>query len=77
MKQMNEAQRHSVAQRKSDAKSSDLSEGRQLVENDMKNTDLDRQLRAFKKQLFAQELLATWESQNSYKKKMKMVEDEC
>lgn len=77
MKQMNESQRHSVAQRKSDAKSFDLSEGKKLVENDMKNTDLDRQLRAFKKQLFAQELLATWESQNSYKKKMKMVEDEC
>jgi hypothetical protein len=54
-----------------------LSEGKQLVANDLAAKDLERSLIAFKKQLFAQEMTATWEKQNRYKKNMKVVENEC
>lgn len=44
--------------------------------NDLAARDLENNLVAFKKQLFAQEMMATWQSQNRYKKNMKIVEDE-
>lgn len=47
------------------------------MENDLNAKELERGIHAFKRQLFAQEMLATWEKQNRYKKNMKIVEDEC
>ena len=43
---------------------------------DLAAKGVENDLMAFKKQLFAQEMKATWESQNRYKKNMKIVEDE-
>ena len=39
----------------------DLAEGKTLCEADTSKKDLERQLVAFKKQLFRQEMLATWD----------------
>jgi hypothetical protein len=47
------------------------------VQKDLAAKDLESNLVAFKKQLFAKEMIATWEKQNRYKKNMKVVEDEC
>ena len=54
-----------------------MSEERDLVRRDIAAKDADVDILAFKKQLFAQECIATWEKQNRYKKNMKIVEDEC
>lgn len=63
--------------RKAAEHAKDLAEERQVVENDLNAKELERGIHAFKRQLFAQEMLATWEKQNRYKKNMKIVEDEC
>ena len=55
----------------------DLAEERQVVENDLNAKVLETNIHAFKRQLFAQEMISTWEKQNRYKKNMKIVEDEC
>jgi hypothetical protein len=47
-----------------------------LVAEDLAAKDLERNLIAFKRQLFAQEMVATWTQQNRYKKNMKIVENE-
>lgn len=64
-------------QKRVDYRNNELSEGQELVAKDLAAKDLERNLIAFKKQLFAQEMTATWEKQNRYKKNMKIVEDEC
>jgi hypothetical protein len=47
------------------------------VAKDQCDIDLERQLVAFKKQMFASELISTWQRQTKYKKNMKVVEEEC
>lgn len=74
---MNAVQREGFHQRSVDQRHLDLSEGQYLVEKDREHIEREKQLVAFKKQLFAQEMLATWERQNKYKKNMKIVEDHC
>lgn len=56
-------------------KKDDLAEGRTLCEEDLAKKDLERQLVAFKKQLFRQEMLATWEKQLKYRRTLKRIED--
>lgn len=63
--------------RRQGTKAQNLAEERELVENDLAAKALETNIHAFKRQLFAQEMLATWEKQNRYKKNMKIVEDEC
>jgi len=46
---------------KEKARKDDLAEGKTLCEADTSKKDLERQLVAFKKQLFRQEMLATWD----------------
>ncbi len=62
--------------RKTQERFNDLSEGKKLIQNDLEAADLERSLIAFKKQLFAQEMLSTWEKQNRYRKNMKVIGDE-
>lgn len=64
-------------QRRVDYRSNELNEGKNLVERDLAAASLERNLIEFKKQLFAQEMTATWQEQNRYKKNMKIIEDEC
>ena len=64
-------------QKKVDYRSKELSEGKDLVQRDLAAASLERNLIEFKKQLFAQEMTATWQEQNRYKKNMKIIEDEC
>jgi len=64
-------------QRRADNRQQQLKEERQVVDNDLAAKELETNIHAFKRQLFAQEMLATWEKQNRYKKNMKIVEDEC
>lgn len=64
-------------QRRADDHEQDVQEERQLVENDLAAMELEKGIHAFKRQLFAQEMISTWEKQNRYKKNMKIVEDEC
>ena len=73
----NADQRQKFLQRRHDAQTFDLEEGKKLVEKDQADIDLERQLVAFKKQMFANELVDAWQRQNQYKKNMKVVEDEC
>jgi hypothetical protein len=42
-----------MKQRKTQERFNELSEGKKLIENDLKAADLERSLIAFKKQLFA------------------------
>jgi len=46
---------------KEKARKDDLAEGKTLCQVDTSKKDLERQLVAFKKQLFRQEMLATWD----------------
>jgi len=71
------AQGNADRQRRSDNRNKNLDEERQVVDNDIAAKELEDNIHAFKRQLFAQEMLATWEKQNRYKKNMKIVEDEC
>lgn len=64
-------------QRRVDYRSNELNEGKNLVQRDLAAASLERNLIEFKKQLFAQEMTATWQEQNRYKKNMKIIEDEC
>lgn len=64
-------------QRRVDYRSKELNEGKNLVQRDLAAASLERNLIEFKKQLFAQEMTATWQEQNRYKKNMKIIEDEC
>lgn len=77
MSKLNLEQREMVQKRRIDERSFDLSEGKKLVDKDQCDIDLERQLVAFKKQMFASELLSTWQRQTKYKKNMKVVEEEC
>jgi hypothetical protein len=65
-----------VKARKEQERANELKSGKQLVAEDLAAKGVENDLMAFKKQLFAQEMKATWESQNRYKKNMKIVEDE-
>lgn len=53
----------------------DLAEGRTLCQDDLAKKDLERQLVAFKKQMFRQEMLKTWEKQVKYRRTLKRIED--
>lgn len=77
MASTNADQRSKFLQRRQDAQTFELEEGKKLVEKDKADIDLERQLVAFKKQMFANELVDAWQRQNQYKKNMKVVEDEC
>ncbi len=77
MASTNADQRSKFLQRRQDAQTFELEEGKKLVEKDQADIDLERQLVAFKKQMFANELVDAWQRQNQYKKNMKVVEDEC
>ena len=52
----------------------ELQEGKRLCDEDLAKKDLERQLIAFKKQMFRQEMLATWEKQLRYKNTLKRIE---
>lgn len=71
-----ESQRSAQKARKEEERANALKEGKQLVAEDLAAKGVENDLVAFKKQLFAQEMMATWQSQNRYKKNMKIVEDE-
>ena len=60
--------------KKDDIKQS-LAEGKQLCDEDLAKKNLESQLVAFKKQLFAQEMKDTWEKQCAFKQAMKQAED--
>lgn len=77
MASTNADQRSKFLQRRQDVQTFELEEGKKLVEKDQADIDLERQLVAFKKQMFANELVDAWQRQNQYKKNMKVVEDEC
>ena len=77
MASTNADQRSKFLQRRQDTQTFELEEGKKLVEKDQADIDLERQLVAFKKQMFANELVDAWQRQNQYKKNMKVVEDEC
>ena len=53
----------------------DLTEGRTLCQDDLAKKDLERQLVAFKKQMFRQEMISTWEKQVKYRQTLKRIED--
>ncbi len=55
---------------------SDLSEGKRICDEDVAKKDLERQLVAFKKQLFAQDMTTTWEKQIRYKKELEKYDNE-
>lgn len=55
---------------------SDLSEGKRICDDDVAKKDLERQLVAFKKQLFAQDMTTTWEKQIRYKKELEKYDNE-
>jgi hypothetical protein len=65
-----------TTQRRLAQRNKELQDGRQLVANDLAAKDLERNLIAFKKQLFAQEMEATWQDQNRYRQNMRIVESE-
>ena len=54
----------------------DLTEGKRLCDEDLAKKDLERQLVAFKKQLFAQDMTQTWEKQIRYKKEIEKYDNE-
>jgi hypothetical protein len=54
----------------------DLTEGRKICDDDLAKKDLERQLVAFKKQLFAQDMTATWEKQIRYRKELDKFDNE-
>jgi hypothetical protein len=53
----------------------ELSEGMRLCDDDNKKFINEKQMVAFKKQLFAQEMMNTWEKQVAYKKTLEHLED--
>ena len=54
----------------------DLTEGKRLCDEDLAKKDLESQLVAFKKQLFAQDMTQTWEKQVRYKKEIEKYDHE-
>lgn len=54
----------------------DLTEGQKICSDDLAKKDLERQLVAFKKQLFAQDMTQTWEKQVRYKKEIEKYDNE-
>ena len=54
---------------------SEISEGKRLCADDNKNLMNEKQMVAFKKQLFAQDMMNTWEKQVAYKKTLEHLED--
>jgi len=53
-----------------------MTEGQKMIELDNDSSIRERQLREFKRQMFAQEMLDSWNKQKSLRKNMKEIENE-
>lgn len=74
LKKVNAQQREMQTVTEAQRQAENLATDKQLIERDRQGLDLDRQVQAFKKQLFRQEMTDAWSSQNKYKQNMKTVE---
>lgn len=68
-------QAHFYRTEKHSEKKQDLAEGKRLCDEDLAKKNLESQLVAFKKQLFAQEMMDAWEKQCAHKKALQAAED--
>lgn len=63
-------------QAKENERALDLTEGKRICEEDVAKKDLEMQLLAFKKQLFQQDMISTWQKQSRYRQEIKKIEEE-
>jgi len=76
LKEVNAKEQKGFYQRKQDARNLDKMEGQKMIELDTDCTVRERQLREFKRQMFAQEMLDSCNKQKSFRKNMKEIENE-
>jgi len=70
MKRINIEQRQCLAQDKKTLKDKNHKEECKLVQLDLQGLDMEKQINAFKKQLFRQEMMEVWARQSKHKKNL-------
>lgn len=72
----NDANTERIKKERADEKFNDRVRGKEMDDHDNDQTLRERQLHEMKRQLFAQEMMDSWNKQRELNKKMKEIENE-